>query len=376
LTPDGFFPSSYFDSRERFRSSLGLVRGCWPEATLDSYVIDSLEDLTIDWIEAPATHQPERLLILTTAEHGAEGIVGAAVLHLFTSEFLSRLDPARNGLLLVHAINPWGLQHQRRVNRHNVDINRNFFDAQEPYSAPNPSYHQIESFLNPNQPIHPLSDLIFLIRLFGVLVKLGVSGLKTAALLGQGQFPKGIYYSGQKQQEETKQVIRLFRRFIANYQRTILLDMHTGYGPRYQMSLVTSLQEQEDSSFFMEKYAYPRVVKGNAAEFFEMQGDMIEYVYRMARGEFPGRLVYAASFEFGTNGDTFLGGLRSLRATIQENQIHWYGASSPHLRERTQDRYRELFAPDELRWREKALADARQALEGILRGEGWIEASG
>jgi hypothetical protein len=339
-------------------------------------VIDSREDLTIDWIEAPATQQPERLLILTTAEHGAEGIVGAAVLKLFVSEFLSRLDPARNGLLLVHAINPWGMHYQRRVNRDNVDINRNFFDAEEPPSDPNPSYHRIGSFLNPTQPIHPLSDLIFLIQLFGGLVKLGISGLKTAALLGQGQFPKGIYYSGRELQEETKQVIRLFRRFFASYQRIILLDMHTGYGPSYQMSLVNSPLEQVDSSFFVEKYTYPLVVKGNAAEFYDMRGDMINYVYRMAQGEFPGKPVYAASFEFGTYGDTFLGGLRSLRATVQENQLHWYGASSLHLDERTQHRYQELFAPAEGRWREKALADARQALEGILRGEGWIEASG
>ena len=51
-------------------------------------------------------------------------------------------------LVLVHANNPHGFAHQRRVNEDNIDLNRNFidFDAKTPES---PEYAELHPALVP-----------------------------------------------------------------------------------------------------------------------------------------------------------------------------------------------------------------------------------
>jgi len=74
------FPDSYEDSRERFRGDLSLVQASWPNAALDQYQIDVEDDLSIDWIQADANESRQKLFILTIGQHGAEGIVGSAMI--------------------------------------------------------------------------------------------------------------------------------------------------------------------------------------------------------------------------------------------------------------------------------------------------------
>ena len=148
--------------------------------------------------------------------------------------------------------------------------------------------------------------------------------------------------------------------------------MHTGYGPRYQMSVVNSWMEPRESKELERQFSYPLVVKTNQSEFYSIRGDMIDYVYALVHNEFPDKRLYATSFEFGTMGDSFFATLRSLRTMILENQMYWFGARNRKARKRIERDFQELFAPREERWRAKALADARQAFQGILRAEGFL----
>jgi hypothetical protein len=367
------FPQSYEDSRAEFRQSLAVVQQQWPKASQKSHCINETEDLTIDWIEAGALADKTNLLIFTTGEHGIEGYVGAAMLRLFVQEFLARLNPQTTGLLLVHAISPWGMQHHRRTNAANVDVNRNFTTSFDP--SFNPDYSRIESFLNPRRLVRGiwLDSLTFLIGLAKQLASLGQATIQKATLLGQYRFPKGIYYGGDSIQPETQTMMDLYRQHMGNYQHIVHLDMHTGYGPRYQMSLVNSWLEARDSAELSQRFGYPLVVKATPSEFYSIQGDMIDYVYALVEAEFPGRQLYATSFEFGAYGDSLLANLRGLRTMILENRLYWFDPSGSPARERIQHDLQELFAPEEQRWREKAMADARQAFEGILSAEGLLQ---
>lgn len=369
------FPDSYEDSRARFRQNLHRVRNLWPSARLAAHCMDGGEDLTIDWIEADALEEKEKLLALTTGEHGIEGYMGSAMLQLFFEEILPRLEPSRTGLLLVHAINPWGMKHRRRTNGANVDLNRNFvWEASALDHSSNPDYAKLEPFLNPSGSIRSLwlSNLSFTCGLLWHLLRLGVQSIRGATLLGQYRFPQGIYYGGTSIQEETMVLMELCRQHLQEYQHVVLLDMHTGYGPRYQMSLVNSCLEPRKSEELRQQLSYPLVVKSDPAEFYAMQGDMIDYLYTLARQEFPGKRLYATSFEFGTEGDSLGATVRSLRAMVLENQMHWFGATTQEVRERIERDFAELFFPSEERWRAKAVADGRQAFRGILSAEGFL----
>jgi Protein of unknown function (DUF2817) len=114
------------------------------------------------------------------------------------------------------------------------------------------------------------------------------------------------------------------------------------------------------------KFNYPLVQKIEADEFYAISGDMGEYVYRLRDTDFPGKTVFACGFEFGTFGDSLPALIRSLRATVLENQLRHHGASSSQAEEQIRAEYEELFFPSESKWREKSLTDCRQAFAGIF----------
>ena len=62
---------------------------------------------------------------------------------------------------------------------------------------------------------------------------------------------------------------------------------------------------------------------------------------------FPDKQLFACGFEFGTFGSSLLARIRSLRAMVFENQIHWYGAKSERLAHRIHREFEELYFPAE-----------------------------
>ncbi|NLE43646.1 MAG: DUF2817 domain-containing protein [Chloroflexi bacterium] len=380
-----WFPEAYEESRDMFRRDADLVRRVWPDAKLDNHRIAADEDLTIDWIEAPGVERNSKLLLFTTGEHGIEGYVGAAMLHLFMQEFLPLFDRRDTGLLLVHAINPWGMKHKRRTNRNNVDLNRNFIWSASEAEAPgatlydpavNPDYDRLNPFLNPQRSVRKasLSKLGFTMRLLWTMITAGPAALRAASLLGQYRFAKGIYYGGDACQEEVRVLMGLYRAHVQQYRRILHLDIHTGFGPRYQMSVVNSPLEPRHTGELEEAFDYPRVLKANPEEFYSIHGDMIDYMYNMVKEHFPDRDLYATSFEFGTLGTSFSATVQSLRTMILENQAHWHGVANTDVRDQVAMAFRDMFIPSEPEWRAEAVSDARQAFAGILRAEGFISA--
>ena len=368
------FPETYEVSRERFRDNLSVIQKFWPEAELSHHRITGDEDLTIDWISSDALNRNEKVLIFTTAEHGIEGYVGSAMQQRFIDKYLPSLDPQTTGLLLVHSINPWGMKHHRRVNAHNVDLNRTFVYDNSFDKTVNPGYDNLLDLLRADKPIRnlTLSNIGYYLKLAQKVLQMRWPGFKSAYLLGQYRHANGLFYGGEGYQEETRTLIDLYRQSFSSYNQILHLDMHTGYGPRYQMSLVNSVHETCTSKECEEKFNFPLVVAANLEEFYAIQGDMIDYVYEMWQHEFPEKKLFATAFEFGTYGDDFKGKVGMPRAMSFENRLYWQGTDNAKLAERVKYDFEELFNPAADGWRVKAVADADQAFEGILYSEGYI----
>jgi hypothetical protein len=58
---------------------------------------------------------------------------------------------------------------------------------------------------------------------------------------------------------------------------------------------------------------------------------------------------------------------------IMENQVYCHGAGSQDLRQRVEQDFEALYRPADPQWQASVLADARQAFQGILKAEGFIE---
>ena len=367
------FPETYEASRERFRNNLAVIQKYWPKAQLSHHKIAGDEGLTIDWIHSAALDKNEKVLIFTTAEHGVEGYVGSAMQQRFIDKYLSRLDPRTTGLLLVHAINPWGMKHHRRVNANNVDLNRTF-DWNKAFNRTiNPAYDNLLDIIQADKPIKNLllSNLGYYLKLVQKILQMGWPAFKSAYLLGQYRHPNGLFYGGEEYQEETRVLIDLYRQSFNTYEQILHLDMHTGYGPRYQMSMVNSMYESRSSQEFVENFDYPLVVAANPEEFYAISGDMIDYIYAMRQNEFPDKKLFATAFEFGTYGDKFRGKVDMPRAMSFENRLHWQRGASDSLSAQVKYSFEELFNPSAPDWKAKAMQDADLAFEGILKAEGY-----
>ena len=364
---DSYYPSTYEDSRSRFLHDVELIRAKWHSTQLESHPLRDFPDLSIDWLWAHAKKK-ENLVIISTAEHGIEGYVGYAMMKIFIEEFAPRLNPENTGLLLIHGMNPWGMKHHRKVNENSVDLNRNFvFDGSfDP--AINPEFHRVKSLINPQTGIQSFGfeNIRFWRRVIQALFAAGSATVTKATLLGQHHTLNGFYYGGTSHQEGTTTAIHLYRRALEEYQSVIQIDMHTGYGPRYQMSIIMSPLDPMTSEETSKKFNYPLVLEINAEEFYDISGDMAAYYYELRNKHFPDKHLFACGFEFGTFGASLLARIRSLRAMVFENQLHWHGGNSEKAARQIRKEFEELYFPSEDKWRKKALADGRQAFEGIL----------
>ncbi len=369
------FPTSYLESRSYFRDQLENIRNTWPSAVLEKRSISDNEDLTIDWIKAEPAKNEDKLILITTGLHGVEGFVGAAMLDLFIKEFMDKMDPNSTGLILVHALNPWGMANKRRFTRNNIDLNRNFMVNQGDFSVEfNQDYLKLDQVLNPPHPLKSfwLEDIGFYKNVVVSIARHGIKSLRAAILLGQQSNPSGLYYTGREYQQEAIWLQNLIKEVFASYKSILFVDIHTGYGPSDQMSLVNSPAETRNPVRLKEDFQYPLIVQADPEQFYSMKGDMVKWIYNLKETNYPDVDFYGTAFEFGTYGDGLLKETKSLRTMIYINQADQMGSKSPKIKTRIFNEFVEMYYPKPKTWREKAIADCRQAFSGVFSAEGFI----
>jgi hypothetical protein len=363
-------PDSYKQSREIFLKDLSFIKTLWSEVHHSSFPVSESDDLTIDLISSDSIIL-ENLIIISTGLHGIEGYIGSIMMQVFVNEFLPQLDPIRTGILLIHCINPSGMERHYRTNRSNVDLNRNFISDFSLMKDSNLDYHKMNGFFNPKCPmqLEGVTKIVYLFQTIKWLILAGPKRVRNAALMGQYDDPSGMYFGGQELQPETKFIMSIFQEWIPRYKNIMHLDMHSGYGPRSQMTLVQTSKESMTSKEAQVRYNIPLVAASNSDEFYKMNGEMSDFIYQIAR-DFD-RKVYSAAFEFGTYGDGILQGARSLLTTIVGNQWAQIDDLSK-IPKWVEHDYQDLYFPTEKNWVEKAIEIGRQSFNGILIAEDLI----
>ena len=140
------------------------------------------------------TPEATGILVLTSATHGVEGYCGSGVQVglMHDDGFLRAARDARVAVLFVHAVNPHGFSHGRRVNEDNVDLNRNFRDFATPAPV-NAAYADVHPLLLPaTWPPAPENEA----AIGGYLAEHGVRAFQAAVSGGQYAFPDGLFFGG------------------------------------------------------------------------------------------------------------------------------------------------------------------------------------
>jgi hypothetical protein len=269
-------------------------------------------------------------MIHSIGVHGVEGYAGSAV-QLALLERLAREPDKAAGdaptVVLVHAVNPFGMAHFRRWNEHNVDLNRNALlpgRAWEEVLARDPNvagYFDFTAFINP-QRAPSLFDAyvrIPVVMAYHVL-RFGMLHMKRALVAAQYTDPTGLFYGGAELEPSWRLLWDFLERFDGgSYKGVTWVDVHTGLGRSGGDTLLTSAGWEE----MERRYPGAGAVQDESAGEGDVGGG-----YELTRGfcrelmqhRFaPEARLQHFSQEFGT-----LPGVLVARAMVLENQAWNY----------------------------------------------------
>jgi len=340
-----YFSENYAQARRRFLDMAAGAGGRLEVLPLDAKDPNG-EALGID-IASFGAAAPRRVLVHSSGLHGVEGFAGSAI----QLQFLDALPklPEGCGIVLAHVLNPYGMAWLRRVNEHNVDLNRNFRIDGSHSGAP-PAYAKLDAFLNPRTP--PAFDF-FLLRAALLIQRYGMSALKQSVVGGQYEYPNGLFFGG-KQSEQGPRVYEAFlRQRLATAEKAIVIDVHTGLGKFGEDLLLVDRQD----------YARLSKVFGNRVTALEpedtvayrIDGGLESMVFRAVTNTRP---IFVGQ-EFGTYKPTTV-----VHALREENRWHHYGKGT--LNHRTKGALKETFAPADESWRTVVLKRGRELLDQAI----------
>ena len=368
------YSDSFYTSYDEIRAHLldrvdSLVKsGIIVEHT--SYAIDESDDLYIDKVYLPSSGERTNLILLTTGVHGMEGYIGSVMLDVFFEEIYPTLDTENTGILIVANVNPYGMKYMRRYNENNVDLNRNFIEDWDNFDrSSNKEYPKVDKFLQPEGKMGNAfwHEVGFYLSLAKEAIFTGADTISDALLTGQYEYPEGVYYGGDGDEKSTTYLKGVFRECLdSEYENIVHVDIHSGYGPRYNMVIFNSVQDETTEAEAVEMFGYEYIIAVDSEEFYPTFGDTTDYFYRLKNGMESDKDLYSTCFEFGTIGDSFFDSILSLKYTVDENRQHWYPTENKITEAVVRENYYELFYPTETEWREKTIVDFKDAMFGVL----------
>ncbi|MBK6869260.1 MAG: M14 family metallopeptidase [Burkholderiales bacterium] len=186
------------------------------------------EQLALDTALDGDAHS-ERLLIVSSACHGVEGFCGSGVqvFALHDAEWRDKAREASVAVLYIHALNPYGFSHLRRVTQENVDLNRNFHDFGQPLPV-NEGYRRAHPLLLPEQ--WP-PDAANQAAVQDFIEHEGLPAWQAAVSGGQYEFADGLFYGGRAPTWSNQTLRRVLAEHAAHARQIAWIDLHTGLGP-------------------------------------------------------------------------------------------------------------------------------------------------
>lgn len=235
MTGDDYFSPTYAVAAERFRGR------CRDAAAVTEHHVHPAargpggEPLAVD-VARFGSPDRDAVLIVVSGVHGIEGFAGSACQLAFMDHAAGGLAAPPGAIVFVHALNPSGFAHWRRVNEDNVDLNRNFIDHTRPPPA-NPLYATLHPLLLP--PSWSASDRAAAERQLGDVVRsAGVRVVQTAITSGQYTHADGLFYGGRAPVWSNRLWRELVQRHVANARRVAVVDIHTGLGAHGEAEII------------------------------------------------------------------------------------------------------------------------------------------
>ena len=353
-----FFSPSYAVARRRFREAARAAQARVERHPIPGHGPNG-ERLAVDVAGFGAfgidAERPARAVVVSSGLHGVEGLFGSAVQSAWLDGVRAGriVVPPRTAVVLLHAVNPYGFAWRRRGNERNVDLNRNFLAAGEPYAGAPPLYDRVHRLLNPDTPSS--RGELFLARAAWSVWRHGLPAIRSAVAEGQYDHPSALFFGGHGPEASTRLVRERFWDWTRDAAEVVHLDLHTGLGRYADCQILVEPVHAPHIDWYRARFAPAHVVSVVADGAYTARGVMGAWLGRHAGG----RRYRFACVEIGTYSS-----LRVLRALRSENRAHRFSAPGSGPYERAKRELVECFCPAHERWRREAL---RRALEVIGR---------
>ena len=282
-------PAASYAYSDSFYNSYEDIRAHLQELTDDlgveisSHAINADDDLYIDSFYLPSTGEKTNLVVLTTGVHGMEGYIGAVMLDVFFQEIYPTLDTADTGVLVVANVNPYGMKYFRRYNENNVDLNRNFILDWDSFNlSSNKEYPKVDTFLGPTGKIGNgfWHEVGFYLNLGKTAITDGAGTISDALLTGQYEYPQGVYYGGTGDEASTAYLKDVFSQCLdSSYANIVHIDIHSGYGPRYNMVIFNSVFETMTEAQSQAAFGYDHIIAYDSEAFYATTAEIIRQNY-------------------------------------------------------------------------------------------------
>jgi len=307
--------------------------------------------------------EAQALLIVSSGCHGLEGFCGSGVqvFALHDAEWRERAQAAGVAVLYVHALNPYGFSHLRRVTHENVDLNRNFHDFSRPLPV-NEAYRELAPLLLPE--VWP-PDAANQAAVAGFLARRGEPAFQAAVARGQHEFPQGLFFGGQAPTWSNLTLRAVLRQHGRQARCLGWIDLHTGLGPSGLGERIFA--GRNDPAAVARARAWwggagatpvTSIYDGSSTSPL-LTGLMWESAYQ----ECPQAEVTGIALEYGTQ--PVLQVLHALRA---EHWLNLHPEAPPALAEAIRQQVLAAFYTDTDAWKGQIISQARQALYQAVDG--------
>ena len=351
-----YFAATYTQARAKFLAAAQRRR--LPVETIANPLKGAEgEALATDAVILGVADAPS-LLVITSGTHGVEGFCGSGCQGALLEDegMAKRIEAAGVAVLLVHAVNPYGFSHLRRVNEDNVDMNRNFRDFADTTEL-NPAYAQVHDLMLP--PEWPPTDANRA-AIYAAIGRMGMPALQSAVTAGQRSHKDGLFYCGSAPTWSNRTIRSLLRKHGAGRKRIGWIDIHTGLGPCGHGEKIFA--GANDAAELARARAFwgadiMSYYEGKSAS-AEVQGSMVMSIY----AECPQAEVTGMGLEFGTVPfEAVLGALRG------DLWLALHPEADPARRDAIRRGMRDAFYIDTGEWKAMVLGQSRVAvLQAVL----------
>ena len=357
-----FFAATYREARQKFIEA-AQAAGLTVESKAHPQRGREGEELAMDVVRDGHPNAPAVLLV-TSGCHGIEGYCGsgAQVAALRDASWRARARDRGVAVVYVHALNPWGFSHGTRTTHDNVDLNRNFHEFNEPLPE-NPGYRELHPMLVPDEwPPSPQNQA----AVGQYVAQNKLEGLQAVVSRGQHEFPEGLFYGGRAADWSNRALREVLRTHGRRAARLAWIDFHTGLGPPGVGERIFAGRGNDAAALARAKAWWDgggdtpvtSIYDGTSTSAY-LTGLMPNAAYE----ECPQAAFTGIALEYGT-----VPVMETFEALRGDAWLRSHPSAPAQLAAAISRRMREAFYIETDEWKQKVLAQARQALRQAVDG--------